>query len=312
MCGTRHPGEPEECPEVRTGETISGKYKIGALLGVGGMAAVYLAEHLMLRREVALKVLHKRFAVDKELGSRFVREARETAALGGTAFVAVHDAGTTEDGCAFIEMARLDGQDLYSIRKQEGTLDPLRVVHIAIDVLAALELLHARRVVHRDLKSANVYLHLDAATNTEQIKILDLGFAKADDELKLTNRNQLLGTPFYISPEQYIDPTSVDARADLFSLGIVMFECLTAKWPYSYKSRRELLGKVMKGDLERHPARFRPEIPNWIDLAVARALAHDKERRFQSATEMRESLEAGDTAPAPAKPSFLKRILGRS
>lgn len=315
MCGIRHPGEPEDCPEVRTGETILGKYQLGALLGVGGMAAVYTAEHLMLRREIALKVLHKRFAVDAELGSRFVREARETAALGGSAFVGVHDAGTTADGCAFIEMDRLDGKDLYTIRKAEGMLAPLRVVKIAIGVLGALEALHARRVIHRDLKSSNVYLCADPTGATEEVKILDLGFAKADDELKLTNRNQLLGTPFYISPEQYTDPTAVDGRADLFSLGVVMFEVLTGKWPYAYKSKRELLAKVMKGELERHPAKLRPEIPGWLDLAVARALAHDRDKRFESATEMRLVLEAGEIAAPPSKstkPSFLRRILGRS
>lgn len=312
MCGIRHPGEPEECPEVRTGETINGKYRLGTLLGVGGMAAVYNAEHVMLRREIALKVLHKRFASDPELGSRFVREARETAALGGTAFVGVHDAGTTEDGCAFIEMDRLDGKDLYTIRKAEGMLEPLRVVHIAIGVLEALEALHARKVVHRDLKSSNVYLVASPDGRGEQVKILDLGFAKADDELKLTNRNQLLGTPFYISPEQYTDPTSVDGRADLFSLGIVMFEVLTGKWPYTYKSKRELLAKVMKGEMERHPAKLRAEIPGWLDLAVARALAHDRNKRFESAAEMRMTLEDGEHAAPPSKPSFLKRILGRA
>jgi serine/threonine protein kinase len=312
MCGTRHPGEPEECPEVRIGETINGKYKLGALLGVGGMAAVYTAEHVMLRREIALKILHKRFAADTELSSRFVREARETAALGGSAFVSVHDAGTSDDGCAFIEMGRLDGKDLYTIRKAEKMLEPMRVVHIAIGVLGALEALHARRVIHRDLKSANVYLVNDPSGGGEQVKILDLGFAKADDELKLTNRNQLLGTPFYISPEQYTDPTSVDARADLFSLGVVMFEVLTGKWPYTYKSKRELLAKVMKGELERHPAKLRPEIPGWVDLAVARALAHDREKRFESATEMREVLETGEHVAPKQKPSFLRRILGRT
>lgn len=296
---------------MRTGETILGKYQIGSLLGVGGMAAVYTAEHLMLRREIALKILHKRFAVDKELAARFVREARETAAVGGTAFVSVHDAGTTDDGCAFIEMDRLDGKDLYTIRKSEGMLDPLRVTRISIGVLSALEALHARRVIHRDLKSSNVYL-TSGDGGTETVKILDLGFAKADDELKLTNRNQLLGTPFYISPEQYTDPTAVDGRADLFSLGVVMFEVLTNKWPYSYKSKRELLAKVMKGDLERHPTKLRPEIPGWLDLAVARALAHDRTKRFESAAEMRDALEAGESVPPRGKPSFLKRILGRS
>lgn len=319
LCDVAHPGGPEDCPERRTGEMIANKYVVGPLLGVGGMAAVYSATHPVLRREVAIKVLHKRFATDKELSARVVREARETAAMGHPAFVAVHDAGVTEDGCAYIEMDCLEGRDLHSIRKQDGPLEPMRVVHIAIAVLDALEALHARAVIHRDLKSANIYLNAIPGGG-EQIKLLDLGFAKVEDELKLTAKNQLLGTPFYISPEQYVDPTSVDGRSDLFSLGVVMFEVLTNKWPYSYQSKRELLGKVVKGELERHPAKLRPEIPGWLDLVIARALAHDPAKRFESAAAMRHALEQAiepvePSAPGaprrPPKPSLLKRLFGR-
>jgi serine/threonine-protein kinase len=312
MCGTVHRSKAApECPESRTGETILGKYLVGPVLGLGGMAAVYAAHHLTLRRDIALKVLHKRFAVDKELGARFVREGRETAATGHPAFVGVHDAGVTEDGCAFIEMERLAGKDLYSLRKAEQRLAPERVAAIAIAVLEALDVLHGRGVIHRDLKSANVYVE-PAPGGGERIKVLDLGFAKAQDDLNLTSPNALLGTPFYISPEQYLDPTTVDARADLFSLGIVMFEVLTGAWPYAYESKKDLLVKVMRGQLERHPARKCEDVPRWLDAIVAKALALDRDQRYASAAAMRAALVAGLRAKPAARPGFFKRMLGRS
>jgi serine/threonine-protein kinase len=303
LCTGHHP-EGAKCPQLRTGTTID-KYVVGPLLGVGGIAAVYAADHPVLQRQIAIKVLHQRWAKDAELTQRFVREARETAALGHPAFVRVHDAGTTADGCAFIEMDRLEGRDLYGLRTQFGPLDPERVARIAIHVLDALAVLHARGTIHRDLKSANIYLV--PSEQGEQVKLLDLGFAKANDQLALTQKDQMLGTPFYISPEQYLDPTAVDARADLFSLGIVMWEVLVGDFPYQWENKRDLLSKVMHGKLERHPATRRPDVPDWLDAIVARALAHEKEERFDSAVAMKDALEKREP---PDKPGLFKRIFG--
>ena len=304
LCGGHHPDEAPACSLLRTGQTID-KYVVGPLLGVGGIAAVYLAKHPVLEREIAIKVIHQRWAKDHELTQRFVREARETAALGHPAFVRVHDAGTTDDGCAFIEMDRLEGRDLYTLRKQFGPLEPERVTRIAIHVLDALSVLHARGTIHRDLKSANIYLV--PAQEGEHVKLLDLGFAKANDQLALTQKDQMLGTPFYISPEQYLDPTVVDARADIFSLGLVMWEALVGDFPYEWENKRDLLSKVMHGKLERHPAARRPDVPEWLDAIVARALAHNKEERFESARAMKDALEKRQL---PDKPGLLKRIFG--
>ena len=304
LCAGSHPDDVKACPQSRTGQTID-KYVVGPLLGIGGIAAVYAAEHPVLKRQVAIKVLHQRWAKDAELTQRFVREARETAALGHSAFVRVHDAGTTADGCAYIEMDRLEGRDLYGLRVQFGPLEPERVARIAIHVLDALVVLHARGTIHRDLKSANIYLV--PSEHGEEIKLLDLGFAKANDQLALTQKDQMLGTPFYISPEQYLDPTAVDARADLFSLGIVMWEALVGDFPYQWENKRDLLSKVLHGKLERHPAARRPDVPDWLDAIVARALAHSKEDRFASALAMKEALEKRET---PEKPGLLKRIFG--
>lgn len=314
LCGRTHPDAPDDrsgsarpvaCPQVRTGERLADKYVLGPLLGVGAIAAVYAAVHPVLGREIAIKVLHRRFADDAELAGRFVREARETAALGHPAFVRIYDAGTTADGCAYIEMDRLEGQELYALRVAHGSFAIERVVYIAIGVLDALAALHERGIVHRDLKSQNIYV-VPAPTG-DQVKLLDLGFAKVEDNLELTSKHHVLGTPMYISPEQYLDPSAVDARADLFSLGVVMFELLVGDWPYTWETKRDLLGKVMKGDLERHPANRRADVPTWLDAIVARALAHRREDRFASALEMKAALEQG---PPPEKSGLLGRLFG--
>jgi serine/threonine-protein kinase len=304
LCGGSHPDTVTVCPHARTGQTHD-KYVLGPLLGVGGIAAVYAAKHPVLGREISIKILHTRFAKDAELSARFVREARETAGIGHPAFVRVYDAGTTSDGCAFIEMDLVEGQELYALRKQEGPLAPDRVVQLALRILDALSALHGRGVVHRDLKTQNIYVVFDAMG--EQIKLLDLGFAKVEDNLALTSKEHILGTPFYIAPEQYVDPSAVDARADIFSLGIIMFELLVGDWPYEWTTKRDLLGTVMKGELERHPAARRADVPAWIDAVVAKALAHKREDRYASAQEMKAALEAG--AP-PEKKGLFGRLFG--
>jgi len=308
LCGKDHPDNPEtsSCPKSRTGQSLQGKYTLGPLLGVGGIAAVYTAMHPVLSREIAVKILHKRFVRDAELSARFIREARETAGLGHPAFVKVYDAGNTEDGCPYIEMDRLEGVELFASRKANGAFAWERVKHIAIGVLDALEALHGRGIVHRDLKSANIYIV--PHDTGDRVMLLDLGFAKVEDSLQLTSKDHVLGTPLYISPEQYLDPSAVDARADLFSLGVVMFELLTNEWPYEWENKRDLLSKVMKGTLERSPATRNPSVPAWLDAIVAKALAHRREDRFESATAMKAVLESGQ--PPPEKPGLLSRIFG--
>jgi serine/threonine protein kinase len=302
LCGATHQGD---CRQVRTGP-LGDKYVLGKLLGVGGVAAVYTAQHALLGRTIALKILHKRWATDPEFAARFIREARETAGVGHPAFVRVYDAGLTPDGCPFIEMDLLEGHELYDLRKHQGTFAVDRVVRIAIGILDALAALHARGIIHRDLKSQNVYV-VPTPDGGERIMLLDLGFAKVEDSLRLTSKDHVLGTPLYISPEQYLDPSAVDARADLFSLGVIMFELLTGDWPYQWTTKRDLLGKVMAGELDRNPRELRPDVPAWLDAIVERALAHARDDRFESAAAMKAALEQGEP---PEKPGFLRRMFG--
>ena len=207
-------------------------------------------------------------------------------------------------GCIADASAALAKQPLEQARplRPRAPLEPERVVRIAIHALDALAVLHARGTIHRDLKSANIFIE----AGTDRVRLLDLGFAKVTDEHAVTDPEQLLGTPLYISPEQCFDPRQVDARADLFSLGVAMFENLTGTWPYVWTSKRDLLRKVMTGEMERRPAAKRSEVPAWLDDIVARSLALDREKRFANATEMRAALERG---ARPQRPSLLKRLL---
>ncbi len=303
-----HPRGSDACPGRRVGTIVAGKYRLDSLLGVGGMSAVYAAHHLVLDRAIALKVMHASFARDRELSVRFIREARQTAALGHRGFVGVHDAGTGDDGCAYIEMDRLTGCDLLSAAIDAGPFSAERASAIAIAVLDALAALHARGVVHRDLKTSNVFLVV-GEDGVERVKLLDLGFARVAAEPGLTTPRVLIGTPLYVSPEQCNDPTDVDARADLFSLGIVLFEILTGLSPYKWRTRTQLLRKVVLGDLERHPRAERPDVPEWLDAIVARSLARDRDARFANADAMRRALEQRDVDVD--RPGLLRRLLGR-
>jgi len=156
-------------------------------------------------------------------------------------------------------MDRLNGCDLLSACIDAGPFSADRAVPIVIALLDALDALHARGVIHRDLKTSNVFLVVED-DGGEQIKLLDLGFAKVAHETEAHRAKVMIGTPLYTSPEQYADPTTVDPRADLFSLGVVMFEILTGLSPYQFTSKMDLLKKVVLGELERHPQAERAEI----------------------------------------------------
>jgi serine/threonine-protein kinase len=289
LCDDLHPEGARECPARRVGTTVAGKYHLTGILGIGGMAAVYEARHTLLGRTVALKMVHWDRSKDVELAGRFLREAREMAGLGHVCIPAVHDTGIAEDGSPYIEMERLVGETLYALRKREGQFSPARTVAITGQILDALTLIHARNMIHRDLKSPNVFVLRDPGY--ERVKILDFGFAKVADGQALTRANQLLGSPMFMAPEQCIDPTQVDARADIYSLGVIMFELLTGQWPISFTSKRELIRKVMQGEVTRNPREVRPDVPPRLDALVARALARNRQSRPASAGEMRCELD---------------------
>jgi serine/threonine protein kinase/tetratricopeptide (TPR) repeat protein len=272
-----------------------GKYKIIGELGRGTMGEVYKAHDPVLNRFVALKTLPARLGPDDETLQRFQREAQAAALLNHPNIVTVHDFGE-EQGLLYMAMELLEGIDLRAAidRNLLKTLDEKLFVMDA--VLLALEYAHAKGVVHRDVKPANI--HLAAG---RQVKLMDFGLARVSSS-EMTQEGIVLGTPNYMSPEQALGD-KVDGRSDLFSTGAVLYELLTGHKPFEAETTPSVLFQVV----HKQPPpvrRWVPDIPTAIVAVVNRALEKDLERRFASAREMRAALAAAREAPAakPAKP----------
>ena len=309
VCDVLHPVGHEACPGRRVGEVVAGKYYLDYVIGAGGIGAVYSAVHRALHRRVALKMLQPQYAKDDDLGRRFVREARQQALIGHPGIVAVHDAGHDREFGCYLEMEELDGGTIYDLLEEHGAMTAQRTAHLALDMLSTLAAIHDQGIVHRDLKPMNLFVIND--DRGERVKIIDFGLIKVDDGHALTHTGDVLGTILYMSPEQFVDPRSVDARTDLFALGITLFEMLTGKSPVEYEDRAELRKKILHGDLSRHPKAIDDTIPAWLDAVVAKAMAPDREDRFASAADMAAAIEAGLAADA-TPPSWWQRLLGRA
>jgi serine/threonine-protein kinase len=277
-----------------TGMTF-GHYRLLGLLGKGGMGVVYRAEHEHLARVVALKLLTPQLAESAGFRERFQREARLAASLDHPNVVAVYDAGES-NGTLYLAMRFVDGTDLASVLAREGKLDPDRAASVATEVAAALDAAHARGLVHRDVKPANVMI------DSERCYLTDFGLTKPfeAETTALTAAGQFLGTLDYVAPEQ-IDGRQVDGRVDVYALGCMLHECLTGSRPFP----RETAVAVMYAHLHEPPPRpseLRPGLPTAIDAVIAKAMSKDRDDRYptcgQLAAAAREAL-APPTVPTP-------------
>ncbi len=258
------------------GRTI-GHYRIVEHLGGGGMGVVYRAEDTKLGREVALKFLPPEWSRDPAARERFLREARAASALEDSRICTVHDIDETDDGQLFIAMAFYKGETLKK-RLQRGRLPIGTAVAIAIQVVEGLERAHAADIIHRDIKPPNLML-----IQRDEVVIVDFGLAKLAGELSLTKSGSSLGTPHYMSPEQ-ARGDRVDGRTDLWSLGVVLFEMLTGRRPFSGEGG----AAVARAILDDEPtalAKLRPEAPPELAAIVAKALEKDANKRYQSASQ---------------------------
>jgi serine/threonine protein kinase len=281
----RHAGIAHALP--KSGDVVAGKYRIEKVVGEGGMGIVYAAHHLVLDKRVAMKLVLVDALRGEELVERFVREAQAAARLQSEHVVRVTDAGALENGMPFLIMEYLEGCDLAALLDLEGPLAATDVADYMLQALAALAQAHAAGIVHRDLKPANLFLAVrDDGGNL--VKVLDFGISKQQPgtaRWKELTGKALLGTPAYMSPEQLRSSKSVDARADLWSLGVVMYELLTAKTPFDGDGPGELFAAI----LETTPAKVRThraELPEAWDDVVGRCLARDANDRFQDAAEL--------------------------
>jgi len=310
-CGDPHPASYTHCPKTGkplaagkalVGRLIADRYKIVGVLGEGGMGAVYVAEHLLIGRKVALKRLHPELASDAKSVARFQREARAAAATGHENIVEILDLGFAEDGAPFLVMEYLRGHSLATRLRKEGRLAPARACHIVGQVLAALDAVHRSHIVHRDLKPDNILLTRRSG-RSDYVKVLDFGISKMrkedEDALDLTKTGVMLGTPFYMSPEQARGMKSLDHRVDLYSVGVILYESLAGRLPFEGGNYHALLQAILVGDPPRL-ADLESGIDPRLTDAVHRAIARKPEDRFQTAREMLEALVPfGAVDPGP-------------
>jgi serine/threonine protein kinase/tetratricopeptide (TPR) repeat protein len=272
--------------DPHVGALLGGRYRIRRRLGAGGMGVVYEAEHELLGRRVALKMLHPEHAERAEVRRRFENEARAVAALDHPNVVAAFDVGRTPDGAPFVVYELLAGDDLEARLAAQGALPIVDVIALGRGIAAGLAAAHALEIVHRDLKPANVFV-----TEGGVPKILDFGVSKLAPALHLgttTRTGAFMGTPAYMAPEQLRDAASVDARADVYALGVVLHRMLTGAMPHAHATLGELLAAH-----DRPPPSSRakrPEVPEALDALVQLCLAPDRAARPHDARAVHDAL----------------------
>ncbi len=291
---------------VKTGDMVEGRYRIIKTLGAGGMGTVFLAEHALIKRKVAIKILHQDLATNADVIERFMNEARAAGTLGHPNIVESTDMGFTHEHVPYIVYEYLEGTLLTDEVYRVGGLPVRRAVRIAEQITSALHAAHNAGIVHRDLKSDNIFL-TDKENALDHVKVLDFGvarFLEAPLAADTRQRNMIMGTPEFMSPEQITAPDSVDKRADVYALGVILYEMLTARRPFSNdEDPRQLMHRIVNDE---PPPLMRPEVPHALQtIIVERMLAKDPNERFQSMQDVSAALEQfmtrGDGTPLPRR-----------
>lgn len=303
--------DPSRAP--LTGTVVDNRYEVIAPLGEGGMGTVYKVRHITLDRHFALKVLRRDLAADAGLAARFLQEARATAAIHHPSVVAINDFGTLDDGAPYFVMELLVGETLSTRIRARGVLPPSEAASIAKRLADALSAAHAANVVHRDLKPENVFL-VGAAHGKDapdELRVVDFGAAKIVGASKLTRPGVVFGTPYYMSPEQ-ASGQPVDARADVYSLGVLLYEMITGAVPFEADTYMGVLTKHMFAA----PAKPSEKMPSGVQLGdleevVLRALEKDPAARYASMADIAAALEVVIEARPSSRPHAASSRSGR-
>ena len=286
-------------PERTKGQVIAGRFRLVDQIGRGGMGSVWLARHLTLNVDVAVKFMDAAFqAGDETMLKRFQKEAEAAASIQSPNVVKILDFGKEQTGRPYLAMELLKGEELEQRLEREGPMSLDLMKRIVVETCKGLAAAHAAGVIHRDLKPENVFLAKDIHSRADEsgvhrdvaVKLLDFGIARADRELSeagnLTITGQLLGTPMFMSPEQALGKKDIDGRSDLYSLGVVAYKCLTGQPPYEESDTvGEILVSITTKE-PRDPTQLRKDLPPAVVAWLKKALAKERKDRFQTANEM--------------------------
>lgn len=275
----------------RPGDVIAGKYVIRDVIGRGGVGVVIAADHKALRCPVALKFLRPEVSCEPQVVQRFLREAHAAARLRSEHVARVMDAGSTDDGAAYLVMELLAGRDFATLLKEEGPLPAARAVDYLLQACDAVAEAHALGIVHRDLKAANLFL-TRRADGRPLVKVLDFGLSKIErtpSQATITTEHHVIGSPHYMSPEQMRSSREVDARSDIWSLGVVLYTLLAGRKPFEGTYLTEVCAAVLSSKPPALSA-LRPELPPGLVEVVERCLQVEPEDRFQTVAELAAAL----------------------
>ena len=292
-------GTLERTDVIARTRLLEGKYRLGRLIGEGGMGAVYEAEHEGLRAKVAVKLLSEHGSLDQKSVARFRREARAMGAIRHENVVSVMDTGTDEDNIPFLVMELLEGESLAAMLRRERALSPGLSCWIASQIMAGLGAAHAQGVVHRDLKPGNIFIARQS-DGTHKVKILDFGISKLGGDshtLNVTAEGALVGTPNFMAPEQITGEAPLDARVDIYAVGVLLYRMVTGRLPFVGKTPDDLYRKVLGGQVA-PPRRRNPDVPPELEAVILKAMALDRNARYQDAASFRAALhEIAPTLP---------------
>ena len=275
----------------RLGRVVDNKYRLVSVIGIGGMGIVYEAEHQFLGRRVALKILHPRYVDRIDEFHRFLREARAVGAIGHRSIVEVFDAGFLDGTTPYLVMERLLGENLEEYIHRKVVLSPKRAFRIAYEVLRGLAAAHGKKLLHCDMKPANVFI-VRAPNQRSSVKLLDFGISKLAVDGSVSAIDEptgfVFGTPFYMSPEQVVGGP-IDARTDIYAVGAILYETLTGRPPFHASSRREIFKRILrlKPDSLEHP---NGPLPATLSNLVLRMLEKNPDDRPQCAAEVSQVL----------------------
>lgn len=294
---------------VKEGDTVEGRYRIIRRLDEGGMGSVFLAEHVLIKRRVAIKVLRSEFSEDADVIERFMNEARAAGTLGHPNIVESTDMGFTREGVPYIVFEYLEGSLLTDEIYRVHGMPVRRAIRIARQIASALHAAHRASVIHRDLKTDNVFL-TDKEEASDHVKVLDFGisrFMEADDD-RSGVRSLVMGTPQFMAPEQITEPDKVDARADIYALGVILYEMIAARRPFQNEDPDALIHDILNAA---PPPLGVPELPPGLqEMLFTKLLAKDRADRYSTMRDVEAALEAfagvmrggRDSEPIPTVP----------